>query len=74
MASYITAAEATQVLETLVQAQVAAFNAQQGAMEELNRETLAFVNKTRDDVDRSLRENKTSGDAYVVQEIGALKE
>jgi len=41
MAIYITAAEANQVLENLVQAQVAAFNAQQRAMEALNTETAA---------------------------------
>ena len=74
MAIYITAAEANQVLENLVQAQVAAFNAQQRAMEALNTETVAYVNKTRDDVDKSLRENKASGEAYVTQEVGALKE
>ena len=74
MAIYITAAEANQVLQTLVSAQTAAFDAQQKAMEALNAETLAYVNKTRDDVDKSLRENKTSSEALINQEIAALKE
>ena len=67
MAIYITAAEANQVLENLVQSQVAALNAQQRAMEALNTETVAYVNKTRDDVDKSLCESKASGEAYVIQ-------
>ena len=71
MAIYITAAEANQVLETMVRAQVGACGAQQRAMETLNAETVAYVNQTRDDVDRSLRENKTSSEACVVQEAGA---
>ena len=74
MAIYITAAEANQVLDTIVQAQVAAFGAQQIAMEVLNAETVAYVNKTRDDGDKSLCESKTSSEAYVLQEVGALKE
>ena len=74
MAVHITAEEANRVLETLVQAQVAAFNAQQRAIEVLNAETVAYVNQTRLDVDKSLPENKTSSEAYVLQEVGALKE
>ena len=63
MAIYITAAEANVVLQNLLSAQTAAFDAQQKAMQALNTETLAYVNKTRDDVDKSLRENSTSGEA-----------
>ena len=65
MAIYMTAAEANQVLETMVRAHVEAFGLQQSAMETLNAETFAYVNQTRDDVDKSLRENKTSSEAYV---------
>ena len=73
MAVYITAADANQVLHDMVQAQIAAFDAQQRAMETLNAETRAYVDKTRDDVNKSLLDNKATSEAYVVQEVGVLK-
>ena len=74
MAVYITAEEANQVFQNLVAAQTAAFDAQQKKMEALNSETMEFVNKTRNDVDKSLRDNKSTGEQYIDQEIKALKE
>ena len=72
--SFITEAEANRVLQTLVSAQTAAFDAQQKAMQALNQETFDYVNKTREDVDKSLRENKISSEALITREIAALKE
>jgi hypothetical protein len=72
--AYISREEAEVVLQSLVTAQTAAFDAQQKRMEALNQETMDFVNKTRDDVDKSLRENKNNGEKYIDQEIKALKE
>ena len=63
MAIYITAMEANQVLNDMVQAQIAAFGAQQRAMETLNAETVAYVNKTREDVHKSLLESKSTAEA-----------
>ena len=71
MAVYITAAEASQVLRDMVEAQVAAFNAQQRIVEALNAESRAYVDQTHSDVDRSLIDNKTAAEAYVVQRVGA---
>ena len=73
MAVYITTADANQVLHDMVQAQIAAFDAQQRAMETLHAETRAYVDKTRDDVNKSLLDNKATAEAYIEQEVGALK-
>ena len=66
IAVYTTAAHANQVLNDMVQAQIAAFDAQQRAMETLNAETRAYVDKTRDDVNKSLLKSKATAEAYVV--------
>ena len=73
MAVYIKAADANRVLHDMVQAQIAAFDGQQRAMETLNAETRAYVDKTRDDVNKSLLDSKANAEAYVVQKFGALK-
>ena len=73
IAVYIATAEANQVLQDMVQVQIAAFDAQQQAVEALNAETGAYVDKMRNYVDKSLIDNRAAAEAYVVQEVGALK-
>ena len=73
MAAHITVEQGQQLLREMDTVQVAAFDAQQRSIEALNAETRAYVDKTPNDVDKSLIDNKTAAEAYVVQEVGALK-
>ena len=73
MAGRITVEQAQQLLREIVAVQVAALDAQQRNVEALSAETRAYVDKTRNDVDKSLIDNKAAAEAYVVQEVGALK-
>ena len=73
MVVHITVEQAQQLRREMVGAQVAALDAQQRSIEALNAETRAYIDKTRNDVDKSLIDNKAAAEAYVVQEVGALK-
>ena len=73
MAAHITVEQARQLLREMVTIQVAAFDAQQRSIEALNAETRAHVDKTRNDVDKSLIDNKAAAEAYIVREVGAFK-
>ena len=59
---FITVEAANQVLHEMVQAQVAAFGLQQRGIEQMNAETRSLIDKTRDDVNRSLLDNKAAAD------------
>ena len=73
MAGHITIEQANQFLREMVEALVAAFNAQQRSIETPNAETRSHIDQTRADVDRSLIDNKATAEAYVVQQVGALR-
>ena len=72
-AVFITADAANQVLRDMVQAQIAAFGMQQRGIEDMNAETRSLIDKTRDDVNRSLLVNKAAAEAYVAEQVGALR-
>ena len=59
---FITVEAANAVLRDMVEAQTAAFGIQQRAIETLNAETRSLIAQTRDDVNRSLIDNKAAAD------------
>ena len=70
---YITVDAANALLRSMVDAQINAFGAQQRSIESLNAETQALINQTREDVHQSLLTNKAAAEAYVVEQVGALR-
>ena len=70
---FITADAANQVRRDMAQAQIAALSMQQRGIEEMNAETCSLIDKTRDDVNRSLTESKAASEAHVLEQVGALR-
>ena len=70
---YITADAANAILRDMVQAQTAEFGAQQQVIVALHAETCGLIAQTRDDVNRSLIDNKAAAEAHVVDQVGALR-
>ena len=71
MPGHINVEQANQFLREIVEAHVAAFNAQQRSIETLNADTRSYVDQTCSAVDRSVIDNRAAAEAYVVQQVGA---
>ena len=71
--NYITVDAVNAMLRSLVEQQVGVFTAQQQTIEAFNTQTRNMIGQGRDDVNKSLKANKQSAEAYVIEQVGALR-